>query len=93
MDIEFKFSNFHLFYIYFDLSLSECADGRSRLVNTSVTTTINDNGAVVNSITGLIEVCINGTWLTVCYDGPDHFTEGNRRAVNLTCQDMGYDGM
>ena len=75
------------------LFLSECEEGKSRLINTSVSTIINDYGAMVNAITGLIEVCYDGTWLTVCYDGPEQFTEGNRRAVNFTCQDMGYDGM
>ena len=49
--------------------------------------------SMVQWSTGLIEVCIDGNWLTVCYDGHDQFTEGNRRAVNFTCQDMGYDGM
>ena len=77
----------------YPLLFSECQDGKSRLVNTSITTTYNDNGTLVNAITGLIEVCYNGTWQTVCYDGPDQFTEGNRRAVNFACQDMGYDGM
>ena len=72
---------------------SECEDGKSRLVNTSVATMSSDYGSVVNTITGLIEVCYNGTWLTVCYEGLDQFTEGNRRAVNFTCQAMGYDGM
>ena len=72
---------------------SECEDGKSRLVNSSVTTMNSDKGTVVNTITGLIEVCYNRTWLTVCYDGPDASVEGNRRAVKFTCQDMGYDGM
>ena len=82
-----------MFSFHLRLSFSECEDGKSRLVNTSITTTYNDNGTLVNAITGLIEVCYNGAWSTVCYDGPDNFTEGNRRAVNFTCQEMGYDGM
>ena len=66
----------------------------SRLVNTSVSTASNGYGTVVNNtITGLIEVCIDGSWLTVCYDENSQFTEANRKAVNLACQRMGYDGM
>ena len=83
-----------LWLIY--IPLSECGYGRSRLVDTSISNFIVDiNGhfTMVTTITGLIEVCYNGTWLTVCYDGPEQFTEGNLRAVNLTCQGMGYDGM
>ena len=81
------------FSFLYTILFSECEDGKSRLVNSSINTTLNDYGAMVNAITGLIEVCYNGAWVTVCYGGPDNFTEGNRRAVNFTCQEMGYDGM
>ena len=71
--------------------LAECEDGQSRLVNSSITT--NDyNGTGFNVIEGLIEVCYNGSWLTVCYNESEQFTEGNMRAVDHTCQSMGYDG-
>ena len=78
--------------LYLFFSLSECEDGNSRLVNPSISATYNSNGTVNNTITGLIEVCFSGSWLTVCADGYQN-TEGNRKAINYTCQNMGYDGM
>ena len=86
-------------YIYFtsftvlpstDL-LSECEYGQTRLVNSSVTSK-NYNGTEFNVIEGLIEVCSNGSWLTVCYNESEPFTEGNMRGVDQACQVMGYDG-
>ena len=78
--------------MYLLVSVAECQDGNSRLVNPSISATYNSNGTVNNTITGLIELCINGTWLTVCYD-EYQFTEGNRKLIHSTCQNMGYDGM
>ena len=86
-------------YIYFtsftvlrltDL-LSECGYGQTRLANSSITTKIY-NGTEFNVIEGLIEVCVNGSWLTVCYNESEPFTEGNMKGVNQGCQVMGYDG-
>ena len=85
--------NFSLPLLFFPwlALLAECEDGQSRLVNSSITT--NDyNGMGFNVIEGLIEVCYNGSWLTVCYNESGEFTEGNMIAVDHTCQSMGYDG-
>ena len=72
---------------------SACFEGHARFISPSVTTSSNNDGTTVNSISGLIEVCINNTWVTVCYDGPDQFTEENKNAVNIVCLNMGYDGI
>ena len=88
-----RFSLTFFLHFFWSFLFSECEDGKSRLVDTSITSNIDGNDTVVNAITGFIEVCYNGTWLTVCGDTAELFTEGSMRVVNLACQDMGYDGM
>ena len=88
--VDVKVFYFPYFLLLTDPS-SECRDGQTRLVNSSIATN-NYNGTEFNVISGLIEVCNNGSWLTICYNESERFTEVNMKVVNQACQSMGYGG-
>ncbi len=49
-----------------------------------------------DSITGIVQVCINGTWRTACrsagYPPGGWYYRWNRHAADLVCRQLGYSG-
>ena len=62
--------------------LSECIDGSVRLYNNQIAST--DDGTL--TITGILEVCADNKWATVCDNGTDD------AALQRACEVMGYAG-
>ena len=73
-----------VFSMYCDI-LSECSDGSVRLYNNQIAST--DDGTL--TITGILEVCVDNKWATVCDDDTNF---DNDAALQRACEAMGYAG-
>jgi hypothetical protein len=64
-----------------------CNEGYARIVNGVPTQLSNGSQAY----TGILEVCNNGQWASICYNG-SNLTQNTQDAIRRACSGLGYTG-
>ena len=78
--------NYYMCYNYDHIPYTaECIDGDIRLFYE-----IYDSYS--STVTGVFEVCINGTWTSVCADNIDFEDPYVQDQAELACSGLGYTG-
>ena len=81
-------------YIYNQVSYChhfsiECYEGTPRLVSQTIE---EDETTSSVFVTGALEVCINGTWTSVCSDSVE-FDDYMQTQADIVCDGLGYTSM
>ena len=72
-----------------DLVDDMCTDGQFRILgNTTINVTF--DGDLYSGFFGLLEICVNGTYLNVC--GNDSFTMIDENVDDIICSQLGPTG-
>ena len=71
------------------IALDECYDSDIRLRNNMESSEDIGNGQIVEYITGVLDICLNGTYASVCNDTDIDPLE----VARIACQYMGYYGL
>ena len=71
-------------YIYND-NLLVCSEGEFRLVSQVLGNRF--------TVTGVLEVCINGSWTSVCSDSVEFDDPMVQAQAEITCDGLGYTGV
>lgn len=81
----FKVSQQSMIHIIIIISCVVCTDGSVRLLQENGTVVYNSSTVY---ITGIVEVCVEGYWASVCDLYPI-----DPIGPEVVCQSLGYDGM
>ena len=61
----------------------DCVDGEFQLANNFTQTPYKNNGDYVKEFIGILEICYNGTYYSVC--------SGGQQIAELACSNLGYN--
>ena len=79
--------SFPLSFFISSLCNTVCTEGDARILNYD--TYQLSNGTL--AIAGILEVCVNGEWSSICYDG-SNLTDSDLVGIQAVCSGLGYTG-